>query len=435
MSLNCFFNLHGVNYKNGFATSCPTQTDPLHILNGKITSDFWNNSNFKEHRKKLQSGEFPSGCHLCKEMEESKLKSMRFDYNYNFSKEFYNSKTGEMDFKGLKHIELRFNNSCNMACLHCDCVFSSGWETKLKGYIPEEEVVLNGLTQFTKSRHAADKYDRMKLSMDDTKSIIDDLCNNFPNLEQFDCSGGEPLKQKQFFLALKELRKHPNAKNLHIFFYTNFNADFDVVELNELLSHFKKVTMHISIDSGKNMYHYFRDGNWDKLIQNLRKFREINNNAKIVGVITTSIYQMLDIYDVFKSMLSLPLNDIKSAIVQTPEYINPSLIMKEFSKETLKDIEETRQYIIQDETYRRSKLRPYEYDNISYLKSEDRYTISVTAIKALDDIKSYVTSTNLEDKFYNSFFVYRRHSDKLWEQNFNEVFKNYQIVDDNLKRT
>lgn len=434
MSLNCFFNLHGVNFKNGFATSCPTQTDPLHILDGSAPSKFWNNERFRKHRQQLQNMNWPDGCHLCKEMEQDGLNSMRSDYYNRFDTTYYNPETGEMDFKGLKHIELRFNNSCNMACLHCDSVFSSGWETKLKGYKANNEVVENSIWQLTKGRHAQTNYDRMKISIDDTRLIIQDLCENFPNLEQFDCSGGEPLKQKQFFLALELLQNHPNAKNLHIFFYTNFNADFDVIELNELLSKFKKVTMHISIDAGKNIYHYFRDGNWNTLITNLERFRKINNNAKIVGVITYSIYQIMDIKDVFESILSLPLDDIKCAPVQTPEYINPSLIMNEYAQETINDINETRQMILDNEVYRRARIDQSRHI-YGYLKSKDKFVIIENALKGLQDIEDYVTATKLDDRWYKSFFVYCRQSDNIWKQNFNDAFRKYKISNDTLIRT
>lgn len=436
MSLNCFYSLHGVNYKNGFATSCPTQVDPLHILEGKVTSDFWNNENFRNHRKQLQSGKFPAGCHLCKEMEAVNLKSMRFDYSKNFSKEFYNSETGEMDYKALKHIELRFNNSCNMSCLHCDSTFSSSWETKLKGLQSEiekyrKELSNNLIYQLLGLRHQPkdkERYQRMKLSLDDTRNIINDLCDNFPNLEQFDCSGGEPLKQQQFFLALELLQHHPNAKNLHIFFYTNFNAEFDMDRLNDLLSKFKKVTMNISIDAGTNIYRYFRDGDWNTLSTNLDKFRKINTNSKIVGVITYSIYQIMDIKNVFESILTLPLNDIKAAPVQTPEYINPSLIMHEFRNEVYEDINETKDAIIEYEKYLRKTLVNYK-DNYGYLKSKDTFVPIESAIKILDEIKDYIDSTKLDPKWYSSFFVYRRYSDRLFKKRFNDVFQNYQIDD------
>ena len=55
------------------------------------------------------------------------------------------------------------------------------------------------------------------------------------NIEKIDFAGGEVLFQKQFFPVLERLAQHPNAKNLYIFFHSNFNAPFNVVRLNELI--------------------------------------------------------------------------------------------------------------------------------------------------------------------------------------------------------
>ena len=153
--LPCFYSLHGVNYKNGFATSCPTQVDQLHFLDGTIPSEFINNEEFKKHRLQLWNGEWPSGCHQCEEEELFGNKSMRMDCTDQYDESFFNPETGEIDLKSIQHIELRFNNSCNMSCLHCDSVFSSGWETALKKYVPDEETIYLNLQQLTKQRHTA----------------------------------------------------------------------------------------------------------------------------------------------------------------------------------------------------------------------------------------------------------------------------------------
>ena len=137
--LPCFYSLHGINYKNGYVTSCPTQVNQLHLLDGAVPSSFINNEEFKDHRLQLWNGKWPSGCHQCEEEEIHGNKSMRMDCTDKYDESFFNSETGEIDFKSIQHIELRFNNSCNMSCLHCDSVLSSGWETALKKYVPMKE--------------------------------------------------------------------------------------------------------------------------------------------------------------------------------------------------------------------------------------------------------------------------------------------------------
>ena len=68
--------------------------------------------------------------------------------------------------------------------------------------------------------------------------------------EKIDFAGGEVLYQKQFFPVLERLAQHPNAKNLYIFFHSNFNAPFDVNTLNDLLKPFGQTKIKISVDAG-----------------------------------------------------------------------------------------------------------------------------------------------------------------------------------------
>ena len=135
----------------------------------------------------------------------------------------------------------------------------------------------------------------MSLTTDEALKIVEDLNENFPNLAYVDVAGGEVLYQKQFFPTLRKLAEHPNAKNIHLSFHTNFNADFSVMELSDVLSFFGKSTIIISADAGKTFYSYFRHGgSWDKLKQNVKEFRDYNNFTYVDVSCTTSIYQMFD---------------------------------------------------------------------------------------------------------------------------------------------
>jgi len=423
--LPCYYSLHGVNYKNGFATSCPTQVDQLHFLDGTVPSEFINNEEFKDHRLKLWNGEWPAGCHQCKEEEIHGNKSMRMDCTDQYDESFFNPETGEIDFKSLQHVELRFNNSCNMACLHCDTVFSSGWETALKKYVPDEKTIYLNLQQLTKQRHTAKinnkQLPRIDMKIEEVDRVADDLIKNFPNITEVDVSGGEPLKQKHFFHLLDRLKEHPNAKCITAMFYTNFNAEFDTIDLAEKLSHFEESILHISVDSGKNLYPYFRDGSWDKLKDNIKTFRESEINTYISCVCTTSIYQLMDLYNVFESMLTLDVDIIDCAMVYTPEYINPGILMEHFPDEVRNDIKETREMI--------------ENSNSKFKES---------ALKGLNHIEEYMNNhiielyneTKLDTQLDNTerFIKYVEESGKLFNKDFNSTFKKYQINNNKLIR-
>jgi len=427
----CYYALGGLNFKNGFATSCPQQSDQLHILDNQLPSEFWNNKGFRTHRKELMSGKWCKGCHLCAEAEEAdSIESMRHDYPADET--FYNEETGAVDFKGLHHVELRFSNSCNMACLHCSQVYSSGWVSKLKRYEPTLEDHTLKLDQLTGAMHRSTSDDDLSidLPMSEMERIVDDLNNNFPNIEKIDFAGGEVLHQKQFFPCLERLAKHPNIENISLTFHTNFNARFDPVRLSELLEPFGKSSVKMSLDAGKNLYAYFRDGDWDVLKENVRKFNEINNFTRLEVVLTTSIYQIMDLPDIFQSFLELDVEDIDSSIVYTPPYLNPAIMMFHFSDEVLGDLRKARQ-IVETEKKHREKNRSDYANRRGYLKGKQYWKDIESSLRSIDRIEQYVLSHKPDYKHWEAFLVYRRKIDALWKKDFNSSINNYKIDNNN----
>ena len=430
--IECFYALGGINYKNGVITTCPRQANQLVFANETILpSDIFNHKNFKALRKSLHNKIWPSGCDTCEDMERDGLKSMRLDFQFRdnwFYKlgdeskkeksneslmSLYNTHTHEVDVKGLRHVELRFSTACNFACLHCSKVYSSGWSKKLQNYVPDNEVIQNDLRQLmgTEHRHGPNDKSEMQLTTKEALKIVEDLNENFPNVEFIDFAGGELLYQKQFFPTLRKLAEHPNAKNMLISFHTNFNADFSVDELTTVLKPFKESCIIISVDAGQKTYSYFRHGGtWEKLKRNIQDFKKINDFTHIDLSCTASIYQVLEIEDVFKSFYELKC-DMDASIVQTPKYINPSIIMHEYDKNTLKDFEKTNEFIMKN-------LGPEKYN----------------FKKWFDYIFDYVTNTKLSYNNFNRFLIYRKKSDEIWGQRFNDYFKNYQIADNELIR-
>lgn len=422
----CYYALGGLNFKNGFATSCPIQSDHLHILNGSLPSQFWNNEKFRQHRKDLMSGKWCQGCHLCMETEkDASARSMRMDYPADET--YYDSETGAVDFRGLHHVELRFSNSCNMACMHCSDVYSSGWASRLKRYQPTFEDHKYQLDQLTKAMHrkSSDEDLNIDLSMTEMEKIVDDLCDNFPNIEKIDFAGGEVLHQKQFFPCLERLARHPNASNILITFHTNFNARFDPVRLSKLLEPFGRSTIKMSLDAGRNMYSYFRDGNWETLKSNIEKFNSINDFTDMEIVCTTSVYQLLDLPDIFESFLTLDVKIIEASIVFTPRYLNPAILMFDFKEHVINDIEETR-LIVEREKAKRFKNFEQYCSRRSYLEGKNTFEDIESALRSLDMIEHYVLNHKTEYKWWKSFEVYSKKIDHLWKKDFNSTIKRYQ---------
>lgn len=435
----CPYALGAINYKNGFVTSCPQQSDQLHnYKDTKILkpSEIINSENFRKHRKELMGGTWSLGCHLCKESEQIGTKSMRQDFEVTDDHlKSYNQETGEIDFGLVQHVELRFSNACNMACLHCSDVYSSGWMSKLKNYVPDQDDKKHKLIQLTRTFHKsyAEEDLSISISIEEMELIVDDLILNFPNLRKVDFAGGEVLYQKQFFPCLRKLATHPNVSDMKVSFHTNFNAKFDPVELARLLKPFNKANISMSLDAGTNIYSYFRTGDWEVLKNNIEKFRSVDDKTLLSIKCTTSVYQMMDLENIFQSFFTLDVDRIDSAIVYTPRYLNPAILNLHFKDYVYEDIQKTYKVISDENIKRRANMEVYSKRR-SWNQFENRFMDISSAVNALRDIEKFVLNHQRSQDEYNSFIEYIKKTDKIWQRDFNDYMKKYKIINGKLER-
>ena len=177
----------------------------------------------------------------------------------------------------------------------------------------------------------------------------------------------------------------------------------------------------MSIDSGKNIYPYFRDGDWETLVNNINIFRSVNNFTRLGAVCTTSAYQIMDIQNVFESLLSLDIDEFHASLVYTPEYLNPTILMLHFKDSVLTDIENTYAWL---EQYPNGNLKNEALDGLNKIKTY------ITTHKPLTSVKW----PNSIDDHYKAFIHYIAVSDKLWKQNFNDYIVNYKYNDNKITR-
>lgn len=432
--IKCYFTLGGINYKNGFVTSCPQQPEQFVRMEQTILpSEIFNSEKFKNHRLEMMNGKWSHGCHLCRDPEAIGSHSMRQDYVADA--DFYDTESGAVNFKGLRHVELRFSNACNMACKHCSVVYSSGWMSKLKHYVPDDEAKVFNLTQLLRTEHRENDTDvgQLDISIEQMTAIIEDLNTNFPQLEKVEFAGGEVLYQKQFFPCLRLLASHPNVANMSIGFHTNFNAKFDPVELSNLLMPFRRSIIHMSLDAGTNIYPYFRTGNWETLKENIRRFREVNTKTLLGIVCTTSAYQVMDIYNIFESFLTLDVDTINAAMCYSPQYINPSVMNIHFAEQVKNDIEKTRAMILEEQKKRMdnfavtSKMRAWK----SYY---NRFNDIHDALRSLKEIEIYTLNNKISSEYWDAFQVYVKKTDEIWQHNFNDYMVNYKFLNGKIER-
>ncbi len=140
----------------------------------------------------------------------------------------------------LKHVDLRWTNSCNQACVYCMPEYSSKWAQELGVKIKSN-----------------------KEARDEVKKFVFD---NIENLENVYLAGGEPMLMKENFDFLKLLKE----KNPECTVRVNTNLSTTQTGIFELLCQFENVHWTVSIEATGSEYEYIRHlGKWNDFIKNL----------------------------------------------------------------------------------------------------------------------------------------------------------------------
>ena len=148
----------------------------------------------------------------------------------------------------LKHVDLRWTNSCNQACVYCGPDYSSKWAQEL------------GV--------------KIKSKKEARQEVKDFVFENITQLENVYLAGGEPMLMKENFEFLTLLKeKNPNC---HI--RVNTNLSTTATGIFELLCTFKNVHWTVSVESIEEEYNYIRHhGDWNDFVKNLDVINKLDH--------------------------------------------------------------------------------------------------------------------------------------------------------------
>lgn len=225
-------------------------------------SNSWNNAVFidgvmsKAHiqaRQIMRENKWPSACNICNIHEKKFGTSARLQFLETYDIDFSQEPTNN----NIESIDVKFNNTCNLACVMCNSSSSS----KINDLVKTNK----NLCPTSMGRHLdIDWQEDKKLAW--CKQIISN-----GNLKLLKTTGGEPFAQKHFW----QLIDWCIEKN-----YTKFqiNITTNGTKLNkkflDKLVRFKKVQLCISCDGTKDVYNFIRQGTtWDQFTQNAKSIQ------------------------------------------------------------------------------------------------------------------------------------------------------------------
>ena len=259
----------------------------------------------------MLNGELPPGCAHCHDLEKAGFPSMREKLNkrfQNYIPQFVADTTEDgsyVDVK-LRYIDIRFSNLCNLKCRGCGPPLSSSWYddyTQFHGFKPEGSKVKS---------ISADSPGFWKVFQ---QLVLD--------AEDVYFGGGEPLITKEHFDVLRLLIAKGKT-NVHLSYNTNLSTlTYGNHNLVDLWSHFKSVTLGISIDDLGARAEYFRHGTkWNVFEKNLFNLRDNYKGIRRYincTVNLTNVYYLPEIYSYLYSEGIMTTEDFNINLLLGPE--------------------------------------------------------------------------------------------------------------------
>ena len=248
------------------------------------------NSEFmKDIRQQMMEGKKHPACGQCWQQESIGLKSKRQGMNQVYLEPGEGASDGGFEYDidemvknpRLRSLDLKFDNKCNLHCLMCTSGSSDMWvplDNKIHKYLALQNVT---------------EEDDLDLYMDDAhkyqwspgefpETLYEEIKRLVPQLQEIQCTGGEPFINSHFIELLKYIIDTGHAS--HISLEVTTNGTKFVTEVMELLTHFRHIRMLISADGTGSTYDYIRAPyRYDLLKKRLKTLDEYFTSGKVRG--------------------------------------------------------------------------------------------------------------------------------------------------------
>jgi len=292
-----------------------------HIKDVPDLTEFFNGEVYDKLRKDFKEGNFPKQCNVCKVHWEAG-RIARFDsYNRFIFPTYEEDKYAPIT--PIRFLEITTSNICNQMCVTCSGKYSSKWAPY------EKMAVESGLTW----RDENHKFHTEMYKM--TKEDVDKVLDLVPHLQHLTIKGGEPFADPNNILILKKLAETNPKCRVEI--CTNFQLVTDYVI--ELLHRIDEVHVQASIDGVHEMYDWIRGGNFQKTINNIKRYHKYAGRHVIV-VSTVSVYNWMhlpELIDYFIDVPGVPRVSMAN-LVTFPKYCSPNFLTIQHQEEGKKNL-------------------------------------------------------------------------------------------------
>lgn len=282
---------------SGKVRNCITSQSTLGNINSQDITDILNSDRNKKLKQAMLDDTKPSNCATCHLQELHRNDPTSISSRLYYLKEI-GAKTGtklydSVDNFDLRHVDLRWTNSCNQACVYCAPFYSSKWAQEL-----------NVVTKSNKEAR---------------QRVKDFVYDKIDQIENIYLAGGEPMLMKENIQLLELLKeKNPNC-NIRV----NTNLSKTNTGIFDLICWFKNVHWTVSIEATGDEYEYIRyGGSWSEFSDNIDKIKGLGH--KITFNMLHFILNHKSIFECVAHLKSLGFEDNSFVIgpLYTPMHYN-----------------------------------------------------------------------------------------------------------------
>ncbi len=248
-------------------------------------------------KKAMLKDALPASCAGCHIVEKNRNDLMSISSRLYYHKEL--AKKIDMQFYdnvnnfSLKHVDLRWTNACNQACVYCGPSLSSKWAQEM------------GV--------------KVKSNQEARREVKDFVFENISDLQNVYLAGGEPMLMKENLEFLKLLKD----KNPECSIRVNTNLSTTKTGTFDLLCDFKNVHWTVSLETIEQEYEYIRHhGSWDDFDKNLKIINRLNHKVSF-----NMLHFILNYESLFRCIdylkgLGFHDNSFVIGPLYTPKYLN-----------------------------------------------------------------------------------------------------------------
>lgn len=304
---------------------------PVGDLRKNTMKEVWNQQPYQTMRQNMLEDKPCKECTKCYEQEQNGFFSMRNDANRNYGQHIAEVDNTLEDgtnpeFK-LRYWDVRFSNLCNFKCRSCGPIFSSNWyndHVKLYGVVPD---VLKR------------PMERVEYTTGNEDSMLAQMEEHIPYLEQVYFAGGEPLIMKEHYYLLEKLIEYGKT-DVRIQYNTNFSEmRYKDKHVFDYWKHFKNISVGASLDGSGAQAELIRKGtDWKQTVENRELMMKEVPHVDFYISSTISSMNVLHVLDFHKEWSELGLikpKDFNVNILQGPEWYRIDIFPDKIKQEIL----------------------------------------------------------------------------------------------------